>query len=73
MGDGATTGHKDEGFSKNGMPLHPHYTLITTKKGPKCQRWVYVVEGHRAEPLLGDKDTYRLGIITFREEGREPT
>ena len=48
-------------------------TTITTSKGATSRSWVYVVAGHRPEPLLGDKDAERLGIIAFRPEGREPT
>ena len=31
---------------------------VTTKKVAKFQSWVYVVEGHRPEPLLGDNDAH---------------
>ena len=29
--------------------------------------------GHRSEPLLGDEDTEKPGIIIFSPEGREQT
>ena len=32
-----------------------------------------MVAGHRPEPLLGDKDAGKLGIIRFSPEGREPS
>ena len=48
-------------------------TTVATSRGATCRSWVYVVAGHRPEPLLGDKDAERLGIISFRPEGREPT
>ena len=38
-----------------------------------CNSWVFLLAGHRPEPLLGDKDAERLRIITFRPEGKEPT
>ena len=31
-------------------------TTVATIKGTTCKSWVYVVAGHRPEPLLGDKD-----------------
>ena len=49
------------------------HTKVTTKRSATCRSWVYMVAGHRPEPLLGVKDAERLGIITFRLEGREPT
>jgi hypothetical protein len=48
-------------------------TEIVTKKGARRRSWVYVVGGHRPEPLLGDKDAAALGIVEFRAEGRDPT
>jgi hypothetical protein len=48
-------------------------TEVTTARGATSGSWVYVVGGHKPEPLLGDKDAERLGIIKFRPEGREPT
>lgn len=48
-------------------------TEIVTKKGARKTTVVYVVAGHRPEPLLGDSDATDLGIIEFRVEGREPT
>ena len=48
-------------------------TDIVTKKGARKTTVVYVVAGHRPEPLLGDTDATDLGIIEFRGEGRDPT
>ena len=47
-------------------------TEIRTKKGARRSSWVYIVGGHRPEPLLGDKDAEALGIVTFNPEGRAP-
>ena len=33
---------------------------------------VYIVGGHKPEPLLGDRDAKALCIVTFNSEGREP-
>ena len=46
---------------------------LENAKGAKTSSKVYVVEGHEAEPLLGDKDAEELGFIIFNKEGREPT
>ena len=35
------------------------------------ETWVYVVNGHRPEALLGDRDAEDLRIFTFHKEGRE--
>ena len=48
-------------------------TTITTKKGAARRSWIYIVGGHKPEPLLGDKDAAALGIVTFNPEGREPS
>ena len=48
-------------------------TELATARGAKRVTWVYVVAGHRPEPLLGDKDGERLGIISFNPNGRAPT
>ena len=47
-------------------------TTLTTSLGIKCTTWVYVVDGTRPEPLLGDRDAEALGIISFHPEGRLP-
>ena len=47
-------------------------TEIRTKKGARRRSWVYIVGGHKPEPLLGDRDAEELGIVTFNPEGREP-
>ena len=41
--------------------------------GGKKETWVYIMQGYKPEPLLGDHDADDLGIITFNPEGsREP-
>ena len=47
-------------------------TEVRTKKGARRRSWVYIVGGHKPEPLLGDRDAEELGIVTFNPEGREP-
>ena len=47
-------------------------TEIRTEKGARRSSWVYIVGGHKPEPLLGDRDAEALGIVTFNPEGREP-
>jgi hypothetical protein len=47
-------------------------TEIRTEKGARRISWVYIVGGHKPEPLLGDRDAEALGIVTFNPEGREP-
>ena len=47
-------------------------TDIRTRKGARRRSWVYIVGGHKPEPLLGDRDAKALGIVTFNSEGREP-
>jgi len=41
---------------------------LENAKGAKTSSKVYVVEGHEAEPLLGDKDAEELGFIIFIEK-----
>lgn len=48
------------------------HTTLTTTLGVKRKTWVYVVDGTRPEPLLGDHDAEALGIISFNPEGRAP-
>ena len=45
-------------------------TTVTTSKGATSRSWVYVVAGHRHEPLLGDKDADKPGLITFTQGRR---
>ena len=45
---------------------------IVTKKGAHKQAWVYVVGGHKPNPLLGDREAEDVGIIS-NKEGRDPT
>ena len=48
-------------------------TEIRTIKGAKKRSWVYIVGGHRSEPLLRDRDAETLGIVVLKVEGRNPT
>ena len=48
-------------------------TEIKTKQGARKMTKIYIVDGFRPEPLLGDKDAEYLGYITFHREGRKPT
>ena len=48
-------------------------TEIRTEKGARRRSWVYIVGGHKPEPLLGDRDAEALGIVLFDSEGRDPT
>ena len=48
-------------------------TEIRTIKGAKKRSWVYIVGGHRSEPLLRDRDAEALGIVVLKVEGRDPT
>ena len=48
-------------------------TNLTMDKGASTEAWVYVVDGYRPEPLMGDKDAEDLGIFTFHKEGRGGT
>ena len=48
-------------------------TTIRSSKGATGRSWIYIVGGHKPEPLLGDKDAESLGIVTFNPDGREPT
>ena len=47
-------------------------TTISTTKAATKRSWIYIVGGHKPEPLLGDKDAAALGIMTFNPEGRDP-
>ena len=49
------------------------YTKLETEKGATTNTKVYVVNGFRPEPLLGDADAEALGFVTFNKEGRDPT
>ena len=46
-------------------------TTISMAKGAETKTWVYIVDGYRAEALLGDRDAEKLGVITFHKEGRK--
>ena len=45
---------------------------VTEASGATKRTWVYVVEGARQEPHLGDHDAEDLGIVSFSLEGRTP-
>ena len=47
-------------------------TDLVTRRGARKQTQVYVVAGHRREPLLGDADV-ELGFVTFDPQGRKAT
>ena len=46
-------------------------TELKTKGGGQTQTWVYVVDGNKPEPLLGDDDAEDLGIIIFNPDGMD--
>ena len=48
-------------------------TTLQTEKGATVNTQVYVVDGFRPEPLLGDSDAEALGFVSFNKDGREPT
>ena len=48
-------------------------TDLVTRRGARKQTQVYVVAGHRPEPLLGDADAEDLGFVTFDPQGRKAT
>ena len=47
-------------------------TTLTTASGATKRAWVYVVEGARQEPHLGDHDAEDLGIVSTDLEGHAP-
>ena len=49
--------------------------MFTTDLVNRKQTQVYVVAGHRPEPLLGDAvaDAEDLGFVTFEPQGRKAT
>ena len=49
------------------------HTKLQTEKGATTNTKVYVVDGFRPEPLLGDKDAEDLGFVSFNKYGRDPT
>jgi len=49
------------------------HTTLVTARGARKETWVYVVDGTKPEPLLGDTDAMALGIVPFHPEGRKPT
>ena len=48
-------------------------TELETRRGARRTTKVFVVQGFRPEPLLGDEDAAGLGFITFNPRGREAT
>ena len=48
-------------------------TDLETRRGARRKTKVFVVQGFRPEPLLGDRDAAGLGFITFNPRGREAT
>merc|ERR1712243_145969 len=46
-------------------------TELKTDGGGHTQTWVYVVDGDKPEPLLGEDDAEDLGIIIFNPEGAD--
>ena len=48
-------------------------TELITHTGARKVTKVYIVAGHMAEPLLGDRDAVDLGFIHFNPRGRDPT
>ena len=45
---------------------------IKTPKGVETRSKIYIVDGYRPEPLLGDIDAEELGFIIFNREGKDP-
>ena len=43
---------------------------IVTKRGAHKQAWVYMVGGHKPNPLLGDREAEDVGIISYKEGRR---
>ena len=48
-------------------------TELETRRGARRTTKVFVIQGFRPEPLLGDKNAAWLGFITFDPQGREAT
>ena len=48
-------------------------TELETRRGARKKTKVFVVQGFRPEPLMGDQDAAALGFITFNPWGREAT
>ena len=46
-------------------------TTLHTRNGNTKVTWVYVVDGDRPEPLLGEEDAEDLGVIIFNPDGGE--
>ena len=44
---------------------------ITAERGASIETWVYVVDDHREQSLLGESDAVRLGIVTLDLKGSE--
>ena len=48
-------------------------TELETRRGARRKTKVFVVQGFRPKPLLGDEDAAGLGFMTFNPRGREAT
>ena len=48
-------------------------TELETRRGARKKTKVFVVQGFRPEPLMGDQDAAALRFITFNPRGREFT
>ena len=49
------------------------HTKLETELGAAVETKLYVVDGFKPEPLLGDIDAEALGFIVFNKDGRPPT
>ena len=45
------------------------YTTLESENGAHHQTTIYMVQGHLAEPLLGDSDAKALGILAINKKG----
>ena len=45
---------------------------LQSSNGAKHSTTIYVVQGHKIEPLLGDEDAKALGILTINKGGHNP-
>ena len=46
-------------------------TTIENTNGVMVNSEVYIVDGYKPEPLLGNRDAEQLGFIIFNPEGRK--
>ena len=60
--------------SKKPLDVKGMFTMdLVIRRGARKQTQVYVVAGHRPEPLLGDADAEDLGFVTFDPQCRKAT